>query len=146
MRRQLLFVTLVILALGAGYAGYHRWQQREAIRSALVYGRLAGLPLTATDVQVDTEGSLFARTFWLTFKADRATIDKWIAHSGSLARLRPVPVATASYSSAGKPHWFVPQQIREGIMFTIPSNEEAVYGTVWIDFRAETVYITTSHS
>ncbi|WP_305032691.1 hypothetical protein [Hymenobacter convexus] len=137
---------LIALILSVGYYKYHQWHQNEAIRAALEYGRLAPLPDSATDVQVDTEGSMFSRTFWLCFKTNRTTIDKWVAKSSSLSKQPSVELSTADFPVIDAPSWFSPQIITRGKKFDIPSNEDELYGTVWIDYASGTVYIKTSHS
>ncbi|GAB3579318.1 hypothetical protein GCM10027345_19260 [Hymenobacter daeguensis] len=132
--------------LGLGFYKYRQRQQHSAVHTALVYGRLAPLPATATAVRVDTEGGLFSRTFWLSFHADTAAIADWVAHSPSLAKRVLAPFSPTAYNGDGKPDWFAPQPVRGAVMFKIPFNKEALYGTVWIDYHSGTVYITTSHS
>jgi len=146
MKPRTIIVLLVFLVMGFGGYKYHRWQQQSAIETALAYGRLAPLPNAATDVRVDTEGSMFSRTFWLCFKADKALIDQWVAQSSSLSRQAPVVLPAASSLLGEAPDWFDPRIIKRGMKFNIPSNEEELYGTVWIDYASGTVFIKTSHS
>ena len=136
----------IALIISLGYYKYQQWQQHSAIQTALGYGRLAQIPNKAADVQVDTEGSIFSRTFWLCFRADKATIEKWVAQSSSLSKQTPTVLPTADATVGAAPIWFSPQYIGRGIKFDIPSNGEQLYGTVWIDYASGIVYIKTSHS
>ncbi|MBJ6110950.1 hypothetical protein JAO73_18150 [Hymenobacter sp. BT523] len=146
MKVRTTVVLLVALVMSAGYYKYHQWHQQEAIRAALEYGRLAPLPDVTTDLQVDTEGSMFSRTFWLCFKADKASIDRWTAQSSTLAKQTPFTVTSADFQSIGTPDWFNLKSITKGVKYVIPSDEEELSGTVWIDYGSGTVYIKTSHS
>ncbi len=136
----------LVVLLGCGYFAYHRYQQREAISAALAYGRLAVLPAGVEAVQVDTEGGMFSRTFWLTFRANPATIRQWIARCPSLVKQQPSSLPAASVSVGAAPGWFAVQGIKKGSLYQIPWNQESLYGTVWIDYETGTVYIKTSHS
>ena len=136
---------LLALLLSAGYWLFARYQRREAIQSALAYGRLAALPATAREVDVDTGGSFFSRTFWLTFQASRADIEAWQRHSPGLAGQRPT-TEPSFVRSTNAPGWFAPDQGRRAIILNIPQNHAALYGTVWIDWQSLRVYVQTSHS
>lgn len=143
MKKALIGLGGMLLVMGC--IVFSRWQEKEAIRCALAYGRLADLPLAANNIKVDTEGSMFSRTFWLTFEADEQEINTWLAHSQSLASAKPAQLPK-NMLLAEPPGWFNPNSIQRGEVFEIPQNKEALYGTVWIDRETHRVYIKTSHS
>jgi hypothetical protein len=145
MRPKAIVALFVILLFSFSYYKYHRWQQHEDIRVALEYGRLASLPHGANEIRVDTGGSMFSRTFWLSFKADKVAIDKWVAQSPSLFQQAPKPLSPSSIMG-DNPDWFIGAINIEGVMFQIPWNEEQLHGIVWINYQKGTVCIKTSHS
>src|SRR5690606_3755108 len=84
-KRQKTFgtIALVIIVLITGTKIYFRY---EDIRVALEFGHLAKLPDNSKKVKVETAGSFFSRTFWLTFESTPDEIDKWIKDSKELKR------------------------------------------------------------
>jgi hypothetical protein len=76
-------IALVIIVLITGTKIYFRY---ENIRTALKFGHLAKLPDNSKKVKVETAGSFFSRTFWLTFESTPYKIDKWIRESKELRR------------------------------------------------------------
>lgn len=137
-----LTIGLILLALATGFFSY---LQDSRIKGALATGRLAPLPAAAHAVQVDTEGSLFARSFWVAFEAPAPDIQQWVEESPSLSR-NPAGVCQRPVLSGEQPPWFGPTRIRNGLVYQIPQDKDANYGTVWIDQEANVVYIKTSHS
>ena len=74
-------IALVIIVLVTGTKIYFRY---ENIRVALEFGHLAKLPNNSKKVKVETAGSFFSRTFWLTFESTPDEIEKWIETLRSL--------------------------------------------------------------
>jgi hypothetical protein len=132
-------VLLVMLA------GLSTHLKHSRIDGALATGRLSPLPAGAHAVQVDTEGNLFARSFWVAFEAPTQDIQLWIRQSPALAKGQPSACARPVIFGE-RPPWFRPTSIRNGLLYQIPQDSLANYGTVWIDQEANIVYIKTSHS
>jgi hypothetical protein len=53
----------------------------QAIALTRDWARLAPFPPSATHLQVDVKGTMFTRTFVITFDAPQADIDDWLARS-----------------------------------------------------------------
>lgn len=85
-------VALIAIVTVGGIWLSHTNRQ-SAVSAATTWARLAPLPSTAQNVQVDVKGSSFAREFVITFDAPPADIQQWIAAS-------PGP-SSATQSTAG---------------------------------------------
>jgi hypothetical protein len=145
MRTRRIILLLIIFITSACYYKYNQWQQREDIRATLEFGHLAALPDSADDVRVDTKGGLFSR--WLSFKADKAAIDKWIAKSFSSTKQAPVPSVATNYSSGDSPAWFTPVTAsNHSIVYEVLYGAEQLYCMIWIDYKSKTVWIYSSYS
>ncbi|MGC4023241.1 MAG: hypothetical protein QM734_15505 [Cyclobacteriaceae bacterium] len=157
-------IALVIIVLITGAKIYFRY---ENIRVALEFGHLAELPENSKKIKVETAGSFFSRTFWLTFESTPDEIDKWIKNSKELRKknwenpnkkrnaiikvldqktgewkeIKPGPMRTS-----GQPDWFNPEDLTEGELYEVSIEHEALYGRIWIDRKNNKVYITTSYS
>jgi hypothetical protein len=143
-KRITVAVSLALVVLASAF--YSRHRQQERVRTTLAYGQLALLPPTVTNLAVDTEGGLFSRTFWLTFQASETEIDEWLTHSPTLSRIPIAQLTRADYQSLSAPTWFTPEVIRQGQVFRLTVDKEAMYGTVWVDKQTNTVYVKVSHS
>lgn len=143
-KRIAAIVSLVLVAFASAF--YIYYQRQERVRATLAYGQLALLPPAVTNLEVDTEGGLFSRTFWLTFQASGTEIDSWLKHSPTLTKLPAAELTRSDYQSLSAPTWFTPEVIRQGEVFRLAVNEEAMYGTVWVDKKTNTVYVKVSHS
>jgi hypothetical protein len=151
-------VGLVILTLTVGTEIYLR---QERIRVALEFGHLAQLPDNSSNIKVDTEGGMFSRTFWLTYESTQDEIKTWLKNSRELMKkekpgdfevmtkdpktgeLKELPKPRRS----GLPDWFSPDESSDNVeMFEVSIPDEALYGTVWIDWKENKVYIQTSYS
>jgi len=130
---------------------------------ALVFGHLAKLPGNSSNINVDTKGSMFSRTFWLTFESTPAEIDKWIKDSKFLVKKdwenagRRYNVkhentgnwrerGPESIGHSGKPDWFDPEKLSESELYEVSIADEALFGRVWVDRKNAKVFIQTSHS
>jgi hypothetical protein len=157
-------IGLVIIVSVTGTKIYFR---HENIRVALEFGHLATLPENSENVNVETAGSFFSRTFWLTFESTSEEIDKWLSNSKGLTRkewensngkrnpiikvldqktgewreLKPEPMRTSA-----QPDWFNPEELMEGELYEVSIEHEALYGKVWVDRKNNRVFIKTSHS
>ena len=57
----------------------------EAIDLALEWGDLAELPKTVENIEVESEGGIFTRTFRITFEADSDEIGTWLESSEGIS-------------------------------------------------------------
>jgi hypothetical protein len=141
--------------------------RHENIQTALEFGHLAELPEDAKNIKVETAGSMFSRTFWLTFESSDEQINRWIKKSREpklqewkkidnnnnavISRLdsktgKFVEVKVENLRHKQQPEWFNPEALREGELYEVSIASETLYGGVWIDKRNRKVYIKTSYS
>jgi hypothetical protein len=143
-KRITVAVSLALIVFASAF--YSHYQHQERVRATLAYGQLALLPPAVTNLEVDTTGGLFSRTFWLTFQASNTEIANWLKHSPTLTKIPATQLTRADYQSLSAPTWFTPEVIRQGEVFRLAVAKEAMYGTVWVDKKTNTVYIKVSHS
>jgi hypothetical protein len=153
-------IGLVIVTLTIGTKTYLR---QEKIRVALEFGHLAKLPDNSSNIQVDTKGGMFSRTFWLTYESTQDEIKTWLTKSKQLRKKgKPVDMdfkiitkdpetgelkEITKPKKSGLPKWFSPDDSLDTVdVFEVSIPEEALYGTVWIDWKENKVYIQTSYS
>lgn len=148
-------------------AKYRLERKQAMIDAALAYARLAPLPVPAEQAQASTEGLLFSRQIFLSFKTTPEKISRWIEASPSLRDNEPfLHNANHMYISndelekrserdqyGHEPFWIPPNakwfdpSIREkGRRFEIPQDKSAYSGTVIIDDITDTVYILAAYS
>jgi len=139
--------------------------RQEKIRVALEFGHLAKLPGNSSNVKVETKGSMFSRTFWLTFESTPEGIDQWVKDSrlsamqdkemqvGGHPKIMikdPVTGETKELTKprkSGLPDWFVPDESSATVdIYKVTFEDEALRGTIWIDRKQNKVYIETSYS
>lgn len=139
----------------------------ENIRTALEFGHLADLPIDAKNINVETGGSMFSRTFWLTFESSDEGINKWIIESKELrlqewdniegrsgAVIKRLDQKTGKFEEVKienlrhqqQPEWFNPESLQEGEFYEVSIAKEAFYGKVWIDRENKRVFVKTSYS
>ena len=84
-KRQKIFgiVGLIVVTLTVATKVYLR---QERIRVALEFGHLAELPDKSSNVNVDTQGGMFSRTFWLTYESTHHGIKIWLKNSTGLKK------------------------------------------------------------
>jgi hypothetical protein len=103
------------------------WDRSGAIESALEWGGLAGLPESAENISVETEGSMFTREFIIEFNCDKTDIDEWIKRSG-LNDLKPL-------------------REQNGIkVYQVEGQNGAVGGYVYVDKNEDNIIIDMSWS
>jgi hypothetical protein len=93
-RRRLLrrAALVAVPALAAsGYFAYRRKLRQDGIAATLRWGRLAPFPASATDLRVETSGSMFTREFEASFTAPAADVAAWLAASPGTGTVTPVP-------------------------------------------------------
>ena len=127
-RRRTLWVLVVFVVLvavvTAGAMHIARVNRQSAISVATAWGRLAPLPPSAQNVNVDVKGSMFTREFVITFDAAPSVIQQWIAAS-------PGP-STAPQSTAGAV-----------TTYTIDPGGGAQFAEVTVDANTNRVVIHT---
>ncbi len=143
--KSLLYLLIYVVVLVVAILYYPAEMKRKRLASALVTGHLAALPAQAHHIEAATEGNLFARSYWVTFTASDTDIQRWILKSPALAATKPTRCSRPVLFGE-RPSWFQPAGIRRGLLYQIPQDENADYGTVWIDEDTQVVYIKTSHS
>jgi hypothetical protein len=74
----LLGAALLVVVATGGYLLNRSVDKEEAIEAARAWGRLAALPASAQDIQVETEGSMFTRAFRVTFRAPVGDVEQWV--------------------------------------------------------------------
>jgi len=73
--------TLLIVLVAAGTIYISHAHRQSAIATAITWARLAPLPPSARNVEVQIKGSMFAREFVITFDAAPAAVQQWLAAS-----------------------------------------------------------------
>ena len=58
--------------------------KNSMLKTTLVWGRLAPIPMSRTDFNIRTEGSPFTRSFRSSFYLPKADLEKWIIASPGL--------------------------------------------------------------
>lgn len=120
-----LIVAATLVGVAAAGAMYLRYANRlSAINAATKWARLAPLPASAKNVQVETKGTMFTRQFVITFDAPPAVIQQWIAAS-------PGP-SSATQSIAGSV-----------TTYAITPGGGAQFAEVKVDLNANRVVIRT---
>src|ERR1700722_10215729 len=84
-RRGRFVVVAIFAALVAAVGWYRHESNKSAVSTSLVWARVAPLPGSARDIDIDIEGSMFTREFVISFTAPAADIDRWIAASAGPA-------------------------------------------------------------
>lgn len=164
IRKGFKIIGIVFIVLFFLFSGINLYLRQDSIRCAIEYGRLANIPESATRIKVKTRGNLFSRTFYLSFKAEKTKIDKWINGSSDLKKdiwinpkeerinhvkngeTEPIVLNEYAIRYGNVPRWFKIAKINDGEYYVIPWNEEHLHGEVWIDLKRNIVYIETSHS
>jgi hypothetical protein len=116
--------VLVVALVTAGAMYVSHANRQSAIAAATVWARLAPLPPSARNLQVEVKGSMFTREFVITFDASPAVLQQWLASS-------PGP-ASASPTGAGSI-----------TTYAIAPGGGAGFAEVTVDHRAGRVVIRT---
>jgi hypothetical protein len=141
--KRRIFIGVVLVLLISCLTILFKYTKDKKIEAALELGSLAPLPGSAKSIKVETSGGLFSRTFWLSFKADKEDIDKWTRGANILVRSKDTLYLRQRLIDA--PDWFYPSAAKT-TRFEIPQDQDANYGTLFIDEEANIVYVKTSHS
>ncbi len=81
--------VLLVAIVTAGVLYVSHVTRDSAIAAATTWARLAPLPPTAQNLQVEVKGSMFTREFVITFDASPAVIQQWFAVSPGPASASP---------------------------------------------------------
>ncbi len=96
--KRILRIVGYVLVLGAGAAvwlGYmlfspeSLWNRASTIRCTLEWGRLAPFPASARNLTITTSGSMFTRSFHVSFTAPADEIELWLEQSPGIRGLGP---------------------------------------------------------
>jgi len=166
-RKKLLKTALLITVLIFTWKAYWR---HEDIRVALEYGHLAELPENSFNIQVETAGGMFSRTFWLSFESTDAEINAWLNQSKEsglerrewydttrnredyiVVRLDNKTKQWEKFSlepsiPGNPPAWFKPENVLQLEYYGNDTPEKALVGHIWIDRKNRRVFIKTSYS
>src|SRR4051812_19610397 len=95
----------VVAAIGLAcillVALYWRAEQRQRLEITRKWARLAPYPESARDLRASTEGSMFTRSFRVSFTAPAADIERWLKDSPGTRE------ATPDRPSPGKRHFAI---------------------------------------
>jgi hypothetical protein len=107
-RRIIRIFALLAVAFIAFVAAGGIWlahtNRRSAINTATTWARLAPLPASAQNVQVDVKGSIFTREFVISFEAPPAVIRLWLTASPGPSSATPTtvgPITTYAIKPGG---------------------------------------------
>lgn len=92
VRSFTLRVCALLVLLAAGCRVGRREPNRrdeEALETALEWARLAPLPPSTAELEIETEGSAFTRAFRVSFQAPEEEIEAWAAESPGLQESAP---------------------------------------------------------
>ena len=117
-------IALLMTFVVAGTIYLSHANSPSAIDTATTWARVAPLPPSARNVDVDVKSSMFSREFIITFNAPPAVIQKWIAASPGLT--------SASLSTTGSV-----------TTYAITPGGGAQFAEVKVDSRAHQVIIRT---
>jgi len=129
-------------------------------------GRLAAIPVSASDLMVDGTDNLFSSKHYIKFKADPTDIEEFIQNSASIRSITPdrfdrghqyVPFPkdadTATFDERHEYFgldkrcpWFDPTIKVRGRKYTIDQDDDVNGGEVVIDDEKNIVYIRVYHS
>lgn len=139
----------------------------RAIAIACIYGRLAPLPVSATNVFAAAYGNLFSANAFVKFKAPAADVERFLAASPGLRGVKgdrltpkhmyaPCPLpgndnlndwTRARHFSPGQlPSRFDPAIRTAGRYFGVPQGRNADWAEVIIDDVSHTVFIRGGRS
>ena len=119
-----LFVGLVIIEIYAESQGYLTpWSKISAKNCIKTWGGLSDFPDSTEVIELTTSGSMFTRTFHMTFKASTEDLKSWIKSSKRLKNNQPT--------------------LENGLHVyeIMPGEEKAIGGTVKINWKENLVFI-----
>ena len=82
-------LSLVLFLSVLGYVHLQNASYRSGLVATKEWARLNDFPETATDVSVETTGSMFTREFTVTFVAPLKDINSWLNHSPGTRDVTP---------------------------------------------------------
>lgn len=87
--RAMILRPLLLLLILVVIVGYDYWCYRSAIGATLEWARLNPIPSEASDLTIETEGTMFTRQFVLTFSAPEPIIKAWLQSSPGTSTTTP---------------------------------------------------------
>ena len=133
------------------------------VDAACKLARLASLPTGSQIVNTQDTENPFSASYRFIFKSDKDAIEKWLEFSPGIqeAKVTEYNEGLVLTPVTGLPEpmedgveylfipknapWFAPA-ITNGRKYEIPQDENADYGTVYVNNDTWTVYVTASHS
>lgn len=126
--------VLIFLTLAFGFEVYPYfsnimmpWNRMAAVEATETWGGLADLPVNRLLMSIETEGSMFTRTFLISFRSSPASIEKWIEASYGIRDV--VPTIQGNH-----------------YIYRSVGYENSIGGTVTVDYETGRVYIKMSWS
>lgn len=130
-----LFICFILLGLFAAYRfiesandrdNSNVYTQQEMLKTIMKSGNLAPIPKSAKIRSIKTEGSMFTRSFRLTFDSDVDTIHKWLYASHIIK-------STKNTAVDGMKKYVL--NVKDGYS----------YGEINVDYKKCTVAVYVSH-
>jgi hypothetical protein len=90
LRAAAILFVVVITLVTAGAIYVTRTNDSDAIATASAWARIAPLPSSAHDRQIEVKGSMFTREFVITFVDSPGAVQHWIADSPGPASARQI--------------------------------------------------------
>ena len=85
MKKKFRIYTIGFLILTILFGVYYFYvRPQQMVKVTLEWGRLAPFPDEIDDFKIQTEGSMFTRSFRATFKCNPKTIHEWVKSSPGL--------------------------------------------------------------
>ena len=116
MKKSFLWVGLLTTLVACGTP------DRNAIEASLAWARMSALPDSARRIETVAKGSMFTREFEVSFQAEKADIEAWLAQSAG--------TQTALVSTSG-----------DTSIYKIVPGEGAQFARVYVDWTTLTVLL-----
>jgi hypothetical protein len=93
-RRERVLITSAAVIAGCMIVALllNLYLNHSAIETARAWARLAPLPASARDLEVDVTGSMFTRELEISFKATRQDVAEWLQRSPGIRDAEPPQV------------------------------------------------------
>lgn len=121
-----------------------RPEDGNAVAVTLLYGGFPELPAAAEAVCVATEGNMFTRTFWLTFRLEPGEMNAFL-DSNTVTGLDVVSPREEEWVGMRARHC-IPDQSAFDEVYEIPSHGNAYHGWLLLDRVEGWVYLVSSRS
>ena len=89
MRKKLAIFLGVLLLISISLVFYQQHDQKEIIKTTLVWGNLSPIPQTAAISKIEKKGSAFTREFYISFSDSQSNIKQWLNESIGTSKVTP---------------------------------------------------------